>query len=285
MVSRLRAARLDRREVLKALAVGAAAARLSASADAKRVNGVAINHVSYSSADYRKTRDFYANLLGFQVSEEDERQLYLWAGDALISAKNTPAATSPFIDHIGLTVDPWDLPAVEAALQERGLTARVSQNDPHDPNHKSAFTRDPNGYLLQLGAPDLESKPAPQPSRAPLKAVGINHISYQCADYGKTRDFYAGLLDVPVTKDDGKQAYLWFGDAFMVVRNYVGGNTKPVIDHVAWTLAEWDKDRVAAELKRHGLDAQPDPSGKSLLTKDVNGYALQLCSKDLEKRT
>ena len=138
--------------------------------------------------------------------------------------------------------------------------------------------------MLQLGARDLEAKPAAVASRAPLEAVAMNHISYQCADYKKTRDFYSELLGVPVSNDDGKQAYLWFGDAFMVVRNSPDSSTKPVIDHVAWTLAEWDRDRVLAELKKHGLDAHADAKGKSIMTKDLNGYPLQLCSKDLEKR-
>jgi hypothetical protein len=201
----------------------------------------------------------------------------------LISAKNTPMAKAPFIDHFGLTVDPWDLNSVETALKDRGLGVRVSRNDPHDSEGKSAFTRDPNGYNLQLGAKDLEIKPAPVVSRAPLKAIGLNHIVYRCPDYKRTRTFYADLLGVPVSNDDGDQAYLWFGDGFMVLRNSADGSAA-VIDRVAWTLADWDADRVLAELKRHGLDARPDATGKSVLTKDLNGYPLQLCSKELQKR-
>ena len=195
-------------------------------------------------------------------------------------------AKAPFIDHFGLTVEPWDLDSVETALKERGLAVRVSRNDPHDAQGKSAFTRNPNGYNLQLGAKDLEIKPAPVFSRAPLKAIGLNHISYQCPDYKRTRDFYAELLGAPVSNDDGEQAYLWFGDAFMVLRNSADGSAAPLIDRVAWTLANWDAGRVSAELKRHGLEARPDAAGKSILTKDLNlnGYALQLCSKEMQKR-
>ena len=279
-------AQVSRRQLLKGLAMSAAVLHLPRLEAAKSsLKGTAINHVSYESADYNKTRDFYVSLLGFQVSEEDDRQLYLWAGDALISAKNTPAVHAPIIDHVGFTVEPWNLNSVEAALRERGLTMRVSRNDPHDTQLKSAFTRDLNGYQVQLGARDLETKPGPVASRAPLKAVGINHISYQCPDYKKARDFYADLFGAPVSNDDGKQAYVWFGDAFVVVRNSADGNPKPVIDHVAWTLADWDKDRVSAELKRHGLDARVDATGSSLVTTDLNGYTLELCSKDFEKRS
>ena len=121
-------------------------------------------------------------------------------------------------------------------------------------------------------------------SRAPLKAVSLNHISYLCPDYKQTRDFYTDLLNVPVSNDDGTHAYLWFGDAFMVIRNSGDATGKSTIDHVAWTLANWDTGRVAAELKRHGFDAQPDSTGKSLLTKDVNGYPLELCRYDFAKK-
>jgi catechol 2,3-dioxygenase-like lactoylglutathione lyase family enzyme len=277
------AAKLDRRQLLKNIAITAVAG-LPALGAGKGLRGTAINHVSYQSADYKKTRDFYIDLLGFQVSDEDDKQLYLWAGDTLISAKNSPATKVPVIDHFGFTVEPWDLESVEAALKERGLMVRVSRNDPHDAAGKSAFTRDPNGYNLQLCARDLETKPAPASSRAPLKAVGIDHISYQCADYGKTRDFYTELLGVPVSKDDGQQAYLRFGDAFMVVRNGASGSAAPLIDHVAWRLADWDRDRVSAELKKHGLEARPDATGQSIATTDINGYPLLLCGTELKKK-
>jgi len=188
------------------------------------------------------------------------------------------------MDHYGFTVEPWDTAAVQAELRGRGLTASISQNDPHDPDHKTVFTRDPFRYTCQLCAPDIEVKPAPVASRSPLKAIGINHISYLCPDYKKARDFYVELLDLPVSNDDGKQAYLWFGDAFMAVRNNPAVNPTAVIDYFAWNIADWNADRVTAELKRMGLEAERDASGKSVLTKDLNGYPLMLCSKDLHRK-
>jgi catechol 2,3-dioxygenase-like lactoylglutathione lyase family enzyme len=284
MVHDIDAARLSRRQLLKTVAMGAAVAGLPELAVAKSLGATAIDHVSYESSDYKKTRDFYASVFGFRVSEEDDRQLYLWAGDALISAKNTPAARRPRIDHFGVTVDPWDSRVVAAVLEERRLPARFQRNDPHDPGGRSAFTRDQDGFALQLDPKDLAIRPAPTPSSAPLKAIGINHISYQCRDYRKARDFYTDLLGVTVSNDDGKQAYLWFGDVFMAVRNGANADTVPAIDYVAWTLADWDVARVSAELKRHALDARPDATGRSVTTKDINGYTLQLCSKELGRR-
>src|SRR5579884_1504851 len=233
---------LTRREVLKSFAIGAAAWAIPKTmAAASPLKATHFNHISYPSADYKKTRDFYVDLLGFQASDEDDKQLYVWAGDALISCKNTPNVKAPLMDHFGLTLEPWNSATVKSVLQERGLNVRQSSGDPHDPAgpSQSIFTNDPFRYTVQLGPKDLEGKPAPVASKSPLKAVGINHISYQCADYKKVRDFYTDLFGVPVSKDDGKQAYLWLGDAYIVVRNNADGNPKPVVDHFGWTVANW----------------------------------------------
>ena len=45
-----------------------------------------------------------------------------------------------------------------------------------------------------------------------FKAIAVNHISFQVADYGKTRDFYADLLGMKILKDTGRQCNLAFGD-------------------------------------------------------------------------
>jgi hypothetical protein len=115
MDKHFRSTQLDRRRFLTDAIAGTAVARLFARPQSTRLRAIAIDHVSYESADYRKTRDFYVEVFGFQVSEEDDRQLYLWAGDALLSAKNTPAAKTPFVDHFGVTVDPWDPDGVTTA--------------------------------------------------------------------------------------------------------------------------------------------------------------------------
>ncbi|MFZ3246449.1 MAG: VOC family protein, partial [Candidatus Acidiferrales bacterium] len=89
-----------------------------------------------------------------------------------------------------------------------------------------------------------------------FKAVSVNHISYQVADYAKTRDFYSDLFSMPVVQDTGSQCYLTFGDSFLIPRNH-SGNT-PRIDHIAYTIEDWDKDAVERELRRRGLQPKPD---------------------------
>jgi len=114
-----------------------------------------------------------------------------------------------------------------------------------------------------------------------FQAVGVNHISYVVADYKKTRDFYADLLGMKVSKDDGKQCCLSFGDTFLLPRNARPDGKTPLINHVAYTIDNWDKDKVEAELKRRGLNPRPDTEN-SFHVKDPDGFDLQISGKDMK---
>jgi catechol 2,3-dioxygenase-like lactoylglutathione lyase family enzyme len=118
--------------------------------------------------------------------------------------------------------------------------------------------------------------------RKGFRAVTVNHISYQVADYAKTRDFYAELLGMKVVRDTGAQCYLVFGDgnSFLIPRNAPTGVTPPRVDHVAYTIADWDKKAVETELKRRGLDPRPD-TDNSFHVNDPNGFDLQISGKDM----
>src|SRR5438445_4145002 len=100
--------------------------------------------------------------------------------------------------------------------------------------------------------------PAAAAERQGFKAVTVNHISYQVADYAKTRDFYVDLFGMRVSGDNGRQANLSFGDTFLLPRNARNGGPTPLVNHIAYTIENWNKDKVEAELKRRGLEARPD---------------------------
>jgi catechol 2,3-dioxygenase-like lactoylglutathione lyase family enzyme len=114
-----------------------------------------------------------------------------------------------------------------------------------------------------------------------FKAVTVNHISYQVSDYARTRDFYSDLLGMKVSHDDGKQAYLAFGDSFLLPRNARNGGATPRVDHIAYTIDNWQKDAVEAELKRRGLQPRPDTEN-SFHVKDPDGFDVQISGKEMK---
>jgi catechol 2,3-dioxygenase-like lactoylglutathione lyase family enzyme len=137
--------------------------------------------------------------------------------------------------------------------------------------------------LAVVAAASANLTPASGEDSRGFKAVAVNHISYQVNDYAKTRDFYADLLRMKVVGDTGSQCYLIIGDTntFVIPRNAPQGTTPPRVDHIAYTIENWDKHAVKAELDRRGLNPQPDTEN-SFHIKDPNGFDLQISGKDMK---
>ena len=142
--------------------------------------------------------------------------------------------------------------------------------------------------LTAAAAASASIAPAPAAAAAPegqvFRATAFNHVSYQVADYRKSRDFYAGLFGMKVTLDDGTQCRLAFGDNILIARNRPSGT--PKVDHIAYTIAGWDTDKsvkpaLKAELERRGLQIRESSTGgSSLHVSDPDGFEVQMGGKD-----
>jgi catechol 2,3-dioxygenase-like lactoylglutathione lyase family enzyme len=114
-----------------------------------------------------------------------------------------------------------------------------------------------------------------------FQAIAVNHISYRVADYARTRDFYADLLGMKISGDNGKQCDLSFGQTFIIPRMPRQPGGTPNVDHFAITIANWNKDAVEEELKRRGLEPRPDTEN-SFHIKDPDGYDLQISGEGMK---
>jgi catechol 2,3-dioxygenase-like lactoylglutathione lyase family enzyme len=139
--------------------------------------------------------------------------------------------------------------------------------------------------IKSLAVVAVPTGPLPASAESPpgFRAVAVNHISYQVSDYTRTRDFYADLLGMKVVGDTGTQCNLIIAgtNTFVIPRNAPPGSTPPRIDHIAYTIDNWDKNVVHAELERRGLNPQPDTEN-SFHIKDPNGFDLQISGKDMK---
>jgi catechol 2,3-dioxygenase-like lactoylglutathione lyase family enzyme len=128
-----------------------------------------------------------------------------------------------------------------------------------------------------------------------FKVIGINHFSYTCPDYTKAREWYTSVLNMKSedTRDDGKRANLMFGPepgkggSFLAVRNagiVANGSAEPdaqaVIDHICYTIPNWDEARVRATLKAKGLEVTGRDG--SLHLYDAFDYDVQIGSAAVE---
>jgi catechol 2,3-dioxygenase-like lactoylglutathione lyase family enzyme len=140
--------KMNRRQLVKSLAVAATAASAmapAASAEGKPLQALYINHISYQVADYTKVRNFYVDLLGMKVTEDDGKQCRLVFGNNMLIARNRPTGT-PKVDHIAYTITNWD-------VEKEGLAAELKRrNLPFTGDAKTSFhVKDPEGFSVQFG--------------------------------------------------------------------------------------------------------------------------------------
>ena len=115
-----------------------------------------------------------------------------------------------------------------------------------------------------------------------LQATYLNHVGYQVADYGKSRDWYAELFGLKVLSDDGKKANLGVGESQLIFHPRKT-TTTPTVDHVCLTIANWDSDKnvrasVEGELKRRAFKIRT--TEHSFHFSDPDGFEVQVGGKD-----
>lgn len=182
--------RMTRRQLIQSLAMAAAAAApasLMAQSPATSMTPapwktVWLDHISYAVTDYKRSVEFYKNLMGWEIRNDNGSQATLNIGNigSIIirnarrppadapQAETAPAAQSAtmqpsqtagaqptrqrppltgVINHISFGIQPWDTDKVKAELERRGLNPRP---DMQGENFKSFHVLDPDGWDLQI---------------------------------------------------------------------------------------------------------------------------------------
>ena len=146
--------KMSRRELVKSLTITAAAtagiipgARAAqAPAPTGKLEAGYVNHISYSVSDYAKCRDFYVDLLGMKVTNDDGMQCRLVFGNNILIPRNRAMGQPAKVDHIAYTVINWDREkdTFEEKLKSKGLQYTGSA--------KTSFqVKDPEGMGVQFG--------------------------------------------------------------------------------------------------------------------------------------
>jgi catechol 2,3-dioxygenase-like lactoylglutathione lyase family enzyme len=109
---------------------------------------LSVNHTVNYAPDYRKTADWYKDLLGLRETHDSKRDTYQWYGDsvwiptALREGGKTSAALSS-LDHVAYTIEGYRKEAVEAELNRRNLNPKVDTD-------LSFNCVDVNGFKMQV---------------------------------------------------------------------------------------------------------------------------------------
>lgn len=191
--------KLSRRQLVQTLAlmavgspVASAVAQSVAASPAKPAGTpwktVWLDHISFQVSDYKRSVDFYSDLMGWKVLNDTGNQATVdingiggiiirnrrrpadAAGNAPAQPQTQPArpdstgaagaAAQPsrppitgVIDHISWGIEPWDTETVRSELLKRGLTPREdtgNRGSMETSPFKSFHVRDPDGWDLQI---------------------------------------------------------------------------------------------------------------------------------------
>jgi catechol 2,3-dioxygenase-like lactoylglutathione lyase family enzyme len=129
-----------------------------------------LDHLSFGVTDYKQSASFYENLLGWRPARDEGSQIQMQIGDlgAIIVRGGNPfapgyskaAARTAVLDHISFGVTPWNADAIRAALDERGIAAKVDtggRGDIHGAPFQSYHLRTPGGFDLQISNVNSEA--------------------------------------------------------------------------------------------------------------------------------
>ncbi len=149
---------LSRRELVKALALGALPAGLVSRRSASRrestkqdgvLRGININHVNLQNSDLDRSVDFYRELFSLPPKREVPGRPYaLDLADGLSFLSVPQREPSGDIDHFCVGVEDFEPQRVASAIREAGLDndLRVGSDN--------VSLRDPEGIRVQISWPD-----------------------------------------------------------------------------------------------------------------------------------
>jgi catechol 2,3-dioxygenase-like lactoylglutathione lyase family enzyme len=251
---------------------------------------VALDHITFEVADYRKEAAFYIAVMGWTLRRDDGTQAVMDLGtwgtvifrQALSgqrAAAGNDTARRAVVTSFGFVIEPWDAKAVESELRSRGLSP-VADNGGN--GFESFHVKDPDGFDLQIANGNGHARERRTPSTARLseplpfqptgwKTVWLDHLSFGVRNYKASASFYRSLLGWKTTYDEGSQHELMIGEVGdiiirggnpLVAGGGQGNRTQLGIDHISFGIAPWDTDGVKSELEKRGLKAQIDTSSR-----------------------
>lgn len=140
------------------------------------------------------------------------------------------------------------------------------------------------------------------PAQPGFKVALVNHISYTCPNFKQAADWYSKMFNLEqvgatqtdvalpfgqkgekpfgVTANDVPLTHLIIRTRDLNARPQNGGaprrQPKALVNHIAYTIADWDRNRVRAELARLGYRNPEVDTPYSFHVVDVNGYDVQI---------
>lgn len=268
-----------------------AAVRSMAQSGKRSIPLRAINHVTITVSDPKRSLAFYQGLFGMPIQSWQGSSVFLQIGPGPQFLGISGTSGTPRISHFCVTTPNFDSDRVFEILAEHGV-ARIeysaSGSEASGIGPLKAWLRfrredrggspegtpelhfaDPEGILVQIqdatycgGAGALGevclAKPEPAPTKGLIALQDYNHITLGVLDQQRERAFYRALFGLPTGSRQGASANLRVGSGHQFLATgttTANGGTpgKPNVAHVCFTTAGFELDKIRKALTDYGL--------------------------------
>jgi catechol 2,3-dioxygenase-like lactoylglutathione lyase family enzyme len=131
-----------------AFSITALLTAMRSSSAASEVQAATLNHVTVRVPDVQRTSKFYQEVFGMPLKQRSQNTHILGVGKSFFGIEQKPGA--PALDHYDFGISGFNAEQVTAKLKARNLKI-----EPGGTKESFKF-RDPDGFLVQLNAPNYE---------------------------------------------------------------------------------------------------------------------------------
>ena len=292
---------IPRRNFLLSLAPLTAGLRGMAQSSAPTIPLRALNHVTLTVSDVKRSLEFYQGLFGMPIQNRQtsmSASLQIGLGPQHIGLGRGGANAKPGINHFCVTTDNFEVDRILQVLAAHGVT----KLDPLDANFPARggalksrvrirredaggtkegtpelYFTDPDGIVVQLqhtsycaGSGYLgevcPNKPEPAPTRGVLALRDLNHVTLGVSNQQRSREFYRDLFGMKVQAYQGPSPVhaIGSGPQFMAfgAGSANGGIPRtPNIAHFCMTVDKFELDRVLKALADFGVKPRGNSAG------------------------
>jgi len=255
---------MTRRSALLALSATMVSPGLLAQQTRPVIQTRRLNNVMIAVSNLERATAFYEKLFGPPVRQGDAVVFRVGGGPHFFALTATRGGAKPDFLSYGMTVADFDAERVMRSLTDLGFGgAQITRRG----DTPELFVPDPNGIKVQLahtsygygsGARGDMLQPAPAAFRKPaFQLKSINHVTLTIANGPREKDFYQTAFGLTVRAMQGDGVTLAIGEGTDgIVFNAAANNPNAVsgINHVCFTIENFDAERAMATLIDHGLE-------------------------------
>jgi len=225
-----------------------------------------LNDVMIAVSDLERSTAFYQRLFGSPVRDGEAIVFRVGVGPQFFALTAVTSGMKPGFLSYGITLEDFDAERVMRTLADHGgASAQITRRG----DTPELFVLDPNGIKVQLqdiayrhgsGIRGDVLPPAPVAiTRPTFQLRTINHVTLTVADGARQREFYQAVFGLPLHHTQGTTLGFGIGegaDAWHIAFNGAANNPNAIsrIDHVCFTIEDFDAERVMATLIDQGLE-------------------------------